>query len=268
MSDAEPENEEELEPEGEEGEELSIEERARLMGWIDKENYKGDPEQWKEADGFVEDATQDIRRIRNVNRHMERKLDKQEKTLEAILAHQEREIKVTEDDAYERGKQEAEGRLQQAVEDGDQDAAAKALNDRDKLKEPKNKENTPEFDVWVNDNDWFNRDPILRRDAIEYCDMASTRGETPAQQLEGAAEYIRETYPEKFEKRKPKYAPYTVNGKGNNVHINKKAEPWSYEALTPEGKRECDLNVKQGTPQETWLRYAKTDPDLFKGDKA
>lgn len=266
MSDAEQE-----EPDNEEGEEEptseEVENTARNMGWIDKETYKGDPELWKEADVFVEDAEKDVRRMRGVNKYMERKIDKQEKSLEAILAHQEREVKTREEEAYERGRQEVETRIHQAVEDGDQEAAAKALDDRDKLKLPEKQGGPdPVFTEWSKENEWFNRDPRMKRDAIEYCDMAAQRGETPEQQLEGAAEYIRETYPEKFEKRKPKDAPYALNGGGNNVHVKNTAEPWSYEALTQEGRRECDLNVKQGTPQETWLRYARTDPSLFKGE--
>lgn len=244
--------------------EKTPEERARLLGWSPKDDYKGDPDKWVDAETYIEDAENDYRRMRKVNKVLERKLDKQEKSIEAILAYQTRQVEDAEKQAYERGVLEVEERYKKAVEDGDVEAAEQAWKDRDNIKPPTASDDTI-VQAWIAKTSWYNKDMAMTAAAQAKEGELYERGLPLKQRLEAVDAFIQEEFPHKFEARKPKLAPTMVNGRGNNVNRKTKIKPGSYEALTDEARRECDWTVKGSNgkiTKEKWLRYA--EPHMFK----
>ena len=69
-------------------------ERARLQGWIPKEDFKGDEGRWIPADEFVKRADHMMPILKSVNKKLEGKLTEAEKRLQEIQGTMEKMVKV------------------------------------------------------------------------------------------------------------------------------------------------------------------------------
>lgn len=244
----------------------SAEQRARRMGWKPKEEYKGKDE-WVDAETFLENTEASLPQLRASLRTIERNYSKLEKSTEAILAHQQRQIEAETKKAYDKAYSDFQARIDKGVEDGDKEAVAKAIQGREALKEREVRKThvkeDPAVTSWKAKNTWFGKDPVLTDAAAKYTDILAREGKSVEEQLEEAEAYIKETFPHKF--RQPRQAPVMPGG-GNNTNKTTKIKPGSYEALTAEAKAECDRTVKDSNGKITkddWLKYATAE--MFRG---
>lgn len=255
----------------------SAEDRARTMGWKPKEEFTGEHE-WVDAETFLEQTENDPAQMKRSLRAMERNMNKMEKTLDSVHAHQQRVAETAEQQGYDRAIREAEERHAQAIEDGDVEGAHKAMTDRDNLKDRKQAagqpKEPPEVAAWKEDNPWFGTDPVLSKAAADMTDFLAAQGASVQEQLKGAAEYVKETYPHKFPEEnmpgKRRQAP-RMNGNNNGVVRPQNLKMGTYEALKPETRAECDRFVKDRmlrskSKNETedqcraeWLKFATED---------
>jgi NADH dehydrogenase/NADH:ubiquinone oxidoreductase subunit G len=244
--------------------------RARRMGWKPQEEYKGKDE-WVDAETFIKKTEEEVPHLRKALKNTERTIQKLEKGMDAVLAHQSRQLEDASKQAYAQAIKDIETRLGKAIEDGDTEAITKSIKARDELRDQQLKAKKPveqprgepaEVADWKARNTWFQDDPVLADAAARYTDILASQGKSIIEQLEGAEKYVKETFPFKF--RQPKDAP-AMPGGGNNVARNTKPKPGSYEALTSEAKAECDRTVKGSNgkiSKEDWLKYAS--PDMFR----
>jgi hypothetical protein len=244
------------------------EDRAKRMGWKPKDEFQGIGE-WVSAEEFLKRGENDPAELKRQNRTMERSIQKLEKSMEALLSHQQREIEAREKSAYERGYAAYEAQIDKAIEDGDTDAAKRAIKGRDELQKREHERLTqkkeeitaspqvnPMVQDWQKRNSWFGKDTVLTDYAQKHCDYLAKQGKSEEQQLKEVEAYIRETFPHKF---RSKQAPMMPSG--GTAQPKGKPKYGTYEALKPEYKAECDRNEKNGIKREAFLRYC--EPEMF-----
>lgn len=268
MSDEEILNLEEMAPE-------EVEAMARRMGHVPLEEFKGDPEKWIEAGEFVKRAVNELPiargTIKSLNRKLERleeRIAKQSETFEKFNEYHKTALQKTEEEAYNRGLEEAKERLKTAVEEGDVAGAEAAWADAEELrkkkeaveKEPEKKEEKPQLDPeitekWMAEHKWFSEVPRMGKYAFECGEyLAKTQPKlTQEQQLEKIAEMVKEEFPEYFENPARK-RPGTVdsNRKASGPGGRKK----TYNDLPAEAQRLCDSFMAEikGYTREDYLK--------------
>lgn len=164
---------------------------AAEMGWSPKEKWKGDPDDWRDADEFLRRTPQ-----------MVKALKKQMETANRIASDRIEKIR-------ESAMAEAEARIAAAVETGDVDAAAAAVADRDRASQKPDKE----VISFAARNDWFNTDQVATQVAIAKAQEIANTGGSVTAQLEAAEKEVRKRFPELFEdepEAKPTKAPPSV----------------------------------------------------------
>jgi len=149
----------------------NVEERARNMGWLDKEEFEkvgGNPDQWRPADEFLE-------RGENIMPILKERLTKLEDSLSAKSSQLEKVTnsltkfaefhKGTYKRAYEKAKRDIQIVMQQAREDGDFEAYEAAVNEKTRLeneeKQISGEQSTdvvPEFYDFQKANPWYGKD--------------------------------------------------------------------------------------------------------------
>jgi hypothetical protein len=128
-------HEDELPPEDDElppEDEISVEARARAMGWKPKAEFRGDPARWTDAATFVEVAEQQLPVLRDQNRRMSERLARQDTELSSLRNSLEEQKRAVQDAinlarrsdqrGYDRALRELKERQREAVSAGDTEA--------------------------------------------------------------------------------------------------------------------------------------------------
>jgi hypothetical protein len=163
---------------------------ASELGWKPKDQYRGDPNDWKPATDF-------IRASRDINQSLSRELRgvrDQVSRMESVSSQLLRD-KLAERDAYW-ANQQAE-----AVKDGDHAAVDRIVSERLKIRQeavPVD-DTPPETQDFIERNKaWFGKDRLATMRAREICGQLAKDGVPPAEQLRDAERAIRKEYPELF----------------------------------------------------------------------
>ncbi len=277
----------------------SIEDQARRVGWVPEEEYKGRA-QWVDATTYLQQLEEDSPRLRHLNEKLLKKLDQMERGQEEILAHHQRMLKQTRDDAYAEALANIEAKHAEAVAAGDVDGAKKALDASRALEKqataadeaapakPAAGKFSPSdqavIDGWVSDNsEWFGIDPEMTQYATGVEKALAQRGVPLAQRLKTALERTQRRYPQEFTNMSndttddeqpaappPRRPAAPVQGRSSNgvrAPSQPKAVFGTYGALTPAGKQACDRFVASNggkkESQAEWLKFAASDTTLF-----
>jgi len=146
------------------------------MGWAPKDQWRGDPEKWIDADAFVERGEQLLPFVRADNRRLKEQLTSQARELSSLKDQITALTEFNADMAKERLKAKrteiAQG-IKDARENNDVEAELELKDEldelNDKLKttptakkapatEEPNPAQSPEFQDWMRGNPWFNQD--------------------------------------------------------------------------------------------------------------
>lgn len=196
-----------------------IEARAREMGWVPKDRYRGDPANWRPADEFVRRGEEILPFVQKRARDLEEKLAEQEKAFQTKLAALERMSKRGIEMAREQTRLKYEEIEDKAAELGDTKAlrearakkaeAMKAFDEEEDAREadkPKGaaKEDTASADPvamqWAKDNPWYSRSAMLHGAADEIFDevTAEMPGASMQERLDEVTARVNEMFPERF----------------------------------------------------------------------
>lgn len=158
---------------------------ARDMGWRPKEEFKGDPEQWKPATDFIR-AGHDI----------QKNLGKELKSLRSTVDTMQRTSTTLLEQRLAEQREELTNRFNAAVEDGDADTARKLSTQIDKLAPPKAGP-PPEATAFAEKHAaWFNKDPLATALAVETSNKLAHL--SVGEQLAAAEREVRRAYPDLF----------------------------------------------------------------------
>lgn len=241
---------------------METEERAKLMGWVPKEEFKGDSEKWIEAEAFVGRADNVMPIMKENLTRMEQKFDdyiKSSKTEIGNLTEQLQRMaelsKTAADRAYKKAVNDLKNQQKDAVKEGDVerfDAIEKQIDNlQDGFQENKpsqkttNAEEHPDFAPWKKTNFWYGQDKELTAYANGVGQIIAN--EMPA--IDGKEFYdeitkrVKESFPHKFNNPNREKAD-VVEGSGGEKASGKKGK--TYSDLPPEAKAACDNFVRDG----------------------
>ncbi len=161
---------------------------ASEMGWVPKEQFKGDPDKWREAPEFIR-AGKDIQsRLARDLRDVRSTVDTMARTSASLF---EQQIKAE--------RERLEAKYNAAVDDGDHTEAFKLAGElHQAVQPPQPKGPAPEVEAFAEKNAWFKSDPLARQLAIETSDRLFRQGYSTAEQLEHAERAVRKQFPEHF----------------------------------------------------------------------
>jgi hypothetical protein len=240
---------------------------AESQGWVPKDRFRGNEQDWVDADTFVKRGREILPILRKNNENLMKDLNSTKEQLKEFRQAAE-EFKTFQRDAYERKASDYEKRIQeikdsraQAISDGD-GQKVNALDDaldeaKDNLREAqqavKDSVSTataaPVMDaglkVWLERNDWFGVD--VRMTSLANGLGESIRKEFP--ELKGQPfidkldELLQEEFPNKFGKSKTTPRSMVESGSGRQGRSSSNSQ--SYDNLPSDAKAACDRFVKQ-----------------------
>lgn len=232
-------------------------ERATRQGWVEKEQFHGNPEDWVDAKTFLQRGEEMLPVMRANYKKLEQKVREQEESMRKFVEFQ----KGVDERAYKKALDDIRKQKADAVEAGDKEAFTRAEQEEDELRqqqsvkqsEPKPAEN-PEWAAWAKENPWYFDD----EEAGAYADAISIRVQKTHPHLTGRDFYdavkakVRQRMPEKF--GNPRRAePAAVEAGSSN---KRKTGGKTYADLPTDAKKACDDFVKNipGYTKEQYLK--------------
>lgn len=261
------------------------EERARRLGWIDKDEFdeKGIQGQWRDADEFMRRAEENPNLLRENFSRLERRYGDLERTnnelstrmgeMSQLMRDQITMNRTQQEEAYQRGLRDLKDKADAAVEDGDVDtyrSTQQKIEEMEKAKpEPApevkpapaaDDRQPPEQRVvndWIADNPWFNDDFELHSKAKEIDAFLARTIPDMGERLKKVSEKVREMHPDKFgnpRRRDPAAAaqPGRPRNRGNGAAK-------SFSDLPEAAKEICDRLVANAPPKSDGKPYTRTD---------
>ena len=207
-----------------------LEQRARDMGWLPQEEFRGDPDNWKPAEDFIKLGETSLPHLKGTLKVMESKIAEQNKLIESMNADFKEFVqfsKNAEQRAYEKAIKDLQSKQKQAKEAGDLDAFAEvteALQDKilegrpavatgDKV-EPAAALDSPQktyekwfnegqdaYDSWVKTNNWFMDNPKMFSYAQQmdaYLNQKHGLKLSRAERLEEMTKLVKKEFPDHF----------------------------------------------------------------------
>lgn len=252
-----------------EGAAETVEDRARRMGWVPKEEFRGDPSRWVEAGRFVDRAENEMPVLRGTLHRIE----KQNKDLKADVDEARRTMgelsdfyRGAEERAYNRAKRELEGKFREKVGQADVDGADAIRREIEDLPKPPPKREAPKTETkpqidpvvpaWVNapEQAWYRDDVNMQTEAqaIHAALMTTRPDMTIAQNLGEVRRRMALTYPEKFTNERREQPAAVSDPRGG---APRKTNGRTFDDLPPEAKAAYARFAKQipGYKKEQYL---------------
>lgn len=242
--------------ESQESQASDIEQRARDMGHVPLEDFRGDPDKWVDATEFVRrgetqmpilrerlgKTQDDLKKIRG-------ELQQSNATMKEFAKYHE----GVEQRAYDKARDKIKAERADAVAAGDSAAFTAADNELETLDANKPKpvvvtetspDQAPVFLSWKEDNAWYDEDPELHAAAEAFAELMhhSSPNIKGKEFFEAVTAKVKATYPQKFENSRRKDSASVEGAGGGSKRSNGKA----YGDLPAEAKAACDKFVKQG----------------------
>lgn len=252
----------------------NVEERARSLGWQPKEEFRGDPARWVSAATYIQRGEDLLPLVKAENRKLEEELGRTRAQLteqSQLLRGAQASIEALKEFNTEANRQQAERiraqlirEMSQAREDGeiekevdlqgrirDQDEAIRKAKEGKAKPEAANgtgaingtgtsePRNTPEFQQFVKDNDWFEKNRRMRAVAVDIAAELAESGRlanlTPAQRLGLVAEETKKYFAEAGGGRT---SSKVEGGSAGSGSVGGGAQ--TYDALPQDAKDACE----------------------------
>lgn len=207
---------------------------AMEMGWLPKDQFRGDPDAWKPADQFIR-AGRDIQQTTARElRSMREQVERMGSVTETIVRDKEAEINAR-----------WEAKIAQAAEDGDTALAVKLAKERP-VTSPANGGPDPTVQQWVAKNQWFTSDPLAKARAEE---ISNRLAHLPVpDQLAQVERAIRKEYPELFP-TPAKQPPATQTGSTRSAAPSNRVKGFAEMPLASQ-QVALDYEKRLGVPKE------------------
>lgn len=232
---------------------------ARKHGWRPKDEFKGDPSKWADAETFVRRADEVMPFLEKQNKALKREIDEMKRTMKQYSDFASK----AEERAYKQALSDIEARHNDAIETGDAAAAKRAMADMreldkefkaEKPEEPVSQDDQAarkaELAEWVEKTGWYGTDEAKTKYADLQAELMGPAENWPGGQKAWLAELAAKTE-RKFADPKPNAANPGGTRPGPRGNAGR-----SYGDLPPEAKRQCDRFVKQ-IPGFTKEQYVK-----------
>lgn len=263
--------------------EAKIEAKARSQGWVDKDEYRGNPDMWRDAATFLAKGDQ-IRAV--LSKELESTRGELKTTKEQVVELKAtlEDIKQLKEKIYKDAELQAEARLRElqkrqaeAVTNADGEAFTATTREMERVRAeldatkvaPETPKTTP-VDIpdpkeakimadWMEDNPWFTESNV-RAQRMAYLISDELRGSgSPLKYrafLDEVTRRMEQDYPELVGKVEKRGSP--VEGGGKPSTAGKTAKKMTYASLPDDAKDVCDRMVRQGLfkSREDYIRVA------------
>jgi len=233
-----------------------IEEKAKKMGWTPKDEFRGDPDKWREAAEFVERGENMLPILRKAQERSERKVQQLEATVRQLTEDRSR----AEQRAYDRAVKElktrrieaiAAGNTQEFVQIDDEIAELTKevkANNQQHHQEPLN----PTFEAWQDKNPWITTDKKMKSFAENIGQfLHDTEPDLAYEELlEEVERQVKAKFPDKFSNPR-RAAPQAVSGATSSIQRRGK----TYNDMPKEFREACDqFSSMYGVSKETYVK--------------
>lgn len=246
--------------------------KARRLGWVAKEEFKGDPDRWRPAEEFLERGETLLPLLKRDNERLHGRLTEVETLLKETREASRELLAFTsksEERAYTRAKAEIQFKIEQAAATADPTAVRAGMQELDALNAehvkpaPKREEvdrpkvaGDPVIQDWISKEEWFTKSPALNTYATEVFGEIERAhpGMSKAEMLIETKRRTMDKFPEKFGINPARNGASTVAEPGGAPRQRKSGK--TYDDLPPEAKKACDKFVKT-MPGYTREKYCK-----------
>lgn len=234
-------------------EELSVEDRAKQLGWHPAEEYRGDPEKHLSAEEFVAKGENELpvlrSNIKKIQSDLKKQQDEFQRTATEFRQWHETTVQKAEREAYERAKADIERKKIEAVETADTDAYQRAAKEEANLKPPTppaaQPQSNPQYEAWVAQNQWFNEYPELALEAENLgVKLWNSGSYKPEQVYEKITESMKRKYPHYF--KNPKKDEVLSVNEGTEAPAGRRGKSKNYDNLPKSAKEACDRFIRLG----------------------
>lgn len=243
---------------------------ARRLGWVDKEEFRGDPDKWRPAEEFLDRGKRILPIVLRDNEKLQRKIGALESRFESLTKATEEMVehhRKGEERAYHRAKAELQAKIEQAAQNADLPAVRAAMAEHDALdktreapKKAEDKKPVPQVDPklmdWVSENPWFNADRMLNTYASEAYDklFKDAPGMSVEDRLAETKRLTIEKFPEKFGINPAREAASKVSTPTGGSGGRKRSR--GYDDLPDDARKACDHFVRTipGYKREDYLK--------------
>lgn len=227
---------------------------ASSIGWRPMEQFRGNPDNWVDADVYLERGKEVLPLLKANNKRLENDLAATKQANDRLAAeiaelrgsmnefaefsHQQLKEKLEEQrvslkrQIREAKREDDDSRVEELEEQLDENEEARAA-----LKPPAKKEaqtpppEPPEFKAWKETNPWFGADPVKTKMAETFAIRVAAEGKKGQAFYDGVDELMREAYPQR------KAADKTEDGRpGGGGGEGGSSNDSSFNALPAEAK--------------------------------
>lgn len=231
-----------------EGASKEVEAEALKMGWTPKDQFKGDPDKWRDAAEFVERGRNMLPILRKTVEKQQAELLDLKKSMKEFAEYHSK----TEQRAYAKAYGDLKAQQMEAVAAGDTEAfqavdeKIEALH-KDVAKNrppaaPKDdQQDDPIYNEWASRNKWMDTDKEMAAYAEGHgVYLNKARGLTGVELLEEVTKAVKTQFPDKFSNPRRAAAPSVEGG----TPVAKKGGK-TYADMPKEDRDTCDRMVKR-----------------------
>jgi hypothetical protein len=239
--------------------------RARRMGWIPKESFKGDPAKWRPAKEFLARGEQELPILRERYKKVDTALEKTQAELKAIKNNMDEFVKFTRAAAQRESEAriaELEAAKDDAFDKGDKEAFIEADKALKEIETKKPETPTPtdvpamteaEFKTWLTENSWYGKDSDMTDEADLIAEKIKRRTAREngtalvgAPLLEQVVSEIQKRFPEKFTNPNRQRPGAVGSAGGNRTDSPGGKRGKSFSDLPREAQISCNNWVSMG----------------------
>lgn len=252
--------------------EANVESKATELGWVPKEQFKGDPEKWIDAETFVKRGEELMPLLKAANRRQKEQIERLEGQLSetrATLASATDAIEALKETTskaaiaeVKKQKAELKNQLKEARVDDDLDreldiqekirevdealAEAEAPQKREAVKDDEPEVDytkTPEFQSWLKENPWFGKDPRKTNVALGISNALRAEGDTSVGKefFDKVTKELDALFGRSQDDRRS--SPSKVEGDGRTTRANGGGK--TYADLPEEAKQACERTASR-----------------------
>lgn len=239
--------------------ELSVDEQKAMQhGWVPKEQWDGNPEEWIPAKvfnmrgDFFSRIAKDKKEISELRQTVDHLVDHSRKAYDAGYKQGLAELRAERREALEAGDVERVEQLEDKIDEFKEEHAAKKQEFEQKVTKQQAQEN-PVFDTWHVENDWYMADVTLTTYANEVASEVAGKAQASGVQvdypklLQEITRKVKQKFPERFGRTKVVEKPSAVEGGSNSADdksTSKRSAKFSEADLSDQDKRIMETVLK------------------------
>lgn len=230
--------------------------RARGMGWIPKDEFRGDPERWRPADEYVQRGDEMLPIMKAQMAKYEAKISALQGTVDGQRENTEKLLKMSEkmeEKAYDKARNDLVKKQSLAIKEGDSDTWEALENEKFNLEKPQpvaevtpKQQVSPELQAWQDKNEWYTTDEDMT--AVANAHLQALRTQNPGMpfqtlltNIEGR---VKAAFPHKFE-NPARDIPAAVDSSSTAPPAESTGKK-TYSGLPADAKEQCRIGIEQG----------------------